>query len=571
MERKSPAVLGNAHSPISDESSTAAATEDEQSTVATRAAAYGTLCGILLKVVSFVLSQITLRLVDPSVLGKASIRLDLMLSTVLFLGREGFRLALIKSTTTTTKGNSSAHTTDNIHISNVAWLSIPTGIVLSSVCLMVHLYHCHLWKKDLTISFHNIEQQDLEEWQDYRIAGMLYCVAASVETLAEPLVILHAMRDLDVQTRTTAEVIATFVKSIAVVTLLSTSSLSFPVTIFGIGQVLYALVFTSIFYFQKWTCITWPLLLQHDNNHHSLLPIKLHWPTVKLSAYFTLQGIFKHFLTEGDRIILTTLAQSYDQGIYAMAQAYGGIVSRLLFQPMEENARLLFSRQHRAIMEQQQDQKDGISPAVVHQQQRQLLTTTAKDKLEDTFCLLVKLVLYVSLLSCIASNYTSILLRILAGSQWTTTPYSAATTNSPSAVLSAFCYYTSLLALNGMTEAFVYGVVTQSEDVGKLGFVHGCVGCIFAITAPALVKRYQTVGLVIANGISMILRSIYSLVFATGRKHFFYPFSLDSFLFLIFFGGLFCSFQFSLPLFFIYRLFFSLDIISLYYIQQTLW
>lgn len=532
MDLKSPAVLGNAHhSPISEEVSSTAAPTEEQSTVATRAAAYGTLCGILLKVVSFVLSQITLRLVDPTVLGKASIRLDLMLSTVLFLGREGFRLALIKSTTTSSKGSSNAHSTDNILISNVAWLSIPTGIVLSLVCLMVHLYHCHLWKNDLTSSFHNIEQQ-LEEWQDYRIAGMLYCVAASVETLAEPLVILHAMRDLDVQTRTTAEVIATFVKSIAVVTLLSSSLLSFPVTIFGIGQVLYALVFTFIFYYQKWTCITWPLLLHYDNTHNNLLPIKLHWPTVKLSAYFTLQGIFKHFLTEGDRIILTTLAQSYDQGIYAMAQAYGGIVSRLLFQPMEENARLLFSRQHRAIMEQQQHQKDGISPAAVHLQERQHLTTAAKDKLEDTFCLLVKLVLYISLLSCIASNYTSILLRVLAGSQWTTTAHTATTTNSPSAVLSAFCYYTSLLALNGMTEAFVYGVVTQSEDVGKLGLVHGCVGCIFAITAPALVKRYQTVGLVIANGTSMILRSIYSLVFATGRKHF-----LSIFIGFVFFLG----------------------------------
>ena len=33
-------------------------------------AAYGTLCGILLKLVSFVLCQKTLRLVDPSVLGR---------------------------------------------------------------------------------------------------------------------------------------------------------------------------------------------------------------------------------------------------------------------------------------------------------------------------------------------------------------------------------------------------------------------------------------------------------------------------------------------------------------------
>jgi len=90
--------------------------------------------------------------------------------------------------------------------------------------------------------------------------------------------------------------------------------------------------------------------------------------------------------------------------------------------------------------------------------------------------------------------------------------------------------------VNGMTEAFVYGVVTQSEDVGKLGFVHGCVGCIFAVTAPMLVKRYQTVGLFIANGLSMILRSAYLLVFAAGRKtfclnHFFFWIRIFMFVF----------------------------------------
>jgi len=243
---------------------------------------------------------------------------------------------------------------------------------------------------------------------------------------------------------------------------------------------------------------------QHSNNE---IPLA-HSKTICL-LYST--GCIQTFSYRRRPYYTYDTSASYDQGIYAMAQAYGGIVSRLLFQPLEENARLLFSRQHRSIMEQQQ-RKSVVSTTAIHQQQRQHLTTVAakNDELEDTFCLLVKFVLYISLLSCMASNYTSILLRILVCSKWTTTQYSTATNNnSPSAVLSAFCYYTSLLALNGMTEAFVYGV-----------FVHGCVGCIFAVTAPMLVKRYQTVGLVIANGLSMILRSTYSLVLAAGRKTF---------------------------------------------------
>jgi hypothetical protein len=43
-------------------------------TTAAQAAAYGTLYKILLKVLPFVFSQLTLRLVDPNVLGKTLIR-----------------------------------------------------------------------------------------------------------------------------------------------------------------------------------------------------------------------------------------------------------------------------------------------------------------------------------------------------------------------------------------------------------------------------------------------------------------------------------------------------------------
>jgi hypothetical protein len=124
--------------------------------------------------------------------------------------------------------------------------------------------------------------------------------------------------------RITVEVTATVTKPIAVLTMQAvyntTKNKKFPGTTFGIGHVLYALLFTSIFYNKKWSDITWP-----TNNFH--------WPTVNLSGYFALQGIVKHLLTEGDRIILTTLSQSYGLGMYAMTQACSGITSRFIFQP----------------------------------------------------------------------------------------------------------------------------------------------------------------------------------------------------------------------------------------------
>jgi len=77
------------------------------------------------------------------------------------------------------------------------------------------------------------------------------------------------------------------------------------------------------------------------------------------------------------------------------------------------------------------------------------------------------------------------------------------------------CVYTAFLALNGITEAFVYGVARSGKDVGKIGIAHAVVGGIFALVAPTLVRRYGAVGLIAANCISMALRSAYSLYFAT--------------------------------------------------------
>ena len=78
--------------------------------------------------------------------------------------------------------------------------------------------------------------------------------------------------------------------------------------------------------------------------------------------------------------------------------------------------------------------------------------------------------------------------------------------------------YTAFLALNGMTEAFVYGVSISGKDVTRLGIAHVVVGVIFAVVAPGLVAEHGAVGLVAANCVAMACRSLYSIHFAT---HFF--------------------------------------------------
>jgi len=405
-----------------------------------RAAARGTLITLLFRLVSFACTQATFRLLDPSTLGKASIQLELLLTTVLFISREGFRLALTRDISP-----------DNW---NVAWLTIPTVSLVALSSLIWHL------------RFSSLSMED----PDYRGGGILYCLAAWIEGCGEPAV-LYFLRNMNVAKRASAEGIATVAKTAATIVGLRFLDAKWHVTAFGMAQLVYALVYTTYLYAGAWKHLGAPKMGVSFFDRS----------TCSMTLVFTVQGFFKHLLTEADRIVLTAVSSSYNQGVYAMGSSYGGMAARILLQPLEENARLLWSR---------------------------LAGRNDLQELERSYTVLVKLVLYIGLVfSCVAVNYTNLLLSVLAGRKWAGNAEAAG-------VLSAFCVYTAFLASNGMTEAFVYGVASSGVEVGRLGLAHTITGGVFAASAWVLVSRYGTVGLVAANCIAMSMRSIYSIHFA---------------------------------------------------------
>lgn len=424
-----------------------------------RAAAKGTLFSFLLRVLSFSLSQITLRLVDATTLGKAAIQLELLLSTCLFLSREGFRLALINA----------KNTSKDTSVENVAWLSVPLGSIISMLILFLHHFYF---------------SSESTGW-DYQLAGSLYAVGALIECLSEPVLIL-TMRTLSVSDRAAAEGFAVLVKAITTVLLLILTDSTYPISAFGLSQLAYGLTVTSTLYWRMWDRIRWPKKIVGDDGTYNESALQLFgkWPidfeTLRLVGTFTAQGIFKHALTEGDKIVLSAVADGYDQGVYAMTCSYGGLASRMLLQPLEENGRLLFAL---------------------------LKNTDDKNELRTCFVMLLKLVLYIGLFFvCIASNYTEVLLRILAGSRWAN--------DDATEALSAFCLYTGMLAINGMSEAFVYAVVSSNGEIGSLTFAHATIGVVFAASAPLFVQKRGTIGLIAANSLQMLLRCIFSFRFA---------------------------------------------------------
>ena len=90
---------------------------------------------------------------------------------------------------------------------------------------------------------------------------------------------------------------------------------------FGVGQLVYAIVLTGVY--------LWSM-----DGGVSLVPRKVggtegeegywfHGPTMWFAVSVTGQSLFKHVLTEGDKLVLTLFTTPYTQGVYAVVSNYG--------------------------------------------------------------------------------------------------------------------------------------------------------------------------------------------------------------------------------------------------------
>jgi hypothetical protein len=96
---------------------------------------------------------------------------------------------------------------------------------------------------------------------------------------------------------------------------------------------------------------------------------------------------------EADKIVLTTISDSYFQGVCAMGAAYGSVVAaRILLQPLEENARLLWSW---------------------------LVSVGDNAALEQSYEMILRFFVYIGLVfGCVTVCYTNLLLNALVGRTW---------------------------------------------------------------------------------------------------------------------------------------------------------
>lgn len=239
------------------------------------------------------------------------------------------------------------------------------------------------------------------------------------------------------------------------------------------------------------------------------------------------QSVLKHVLTEGDKIVLArastvhvaqgdgTGGSLYEQGVYAIASGYGSLVARLLFQPLEESARLLFSKlgaeendknpddgtrtpiKQRAGNQlgecQRADDSSGVSEkgcgADAGCATAQVLECEAgsglRSRMADLLGTLLKLVLTAGLVFvCFGFHYTETLLRLLLAGRGGARSKGSSTVAKVAPVLSWYCVYVLFLAANGMCEAFACAVARGGQLTGMGGGLLASFLVFWALVGP---------------------------------------------------------------------------------------
>ncbi|KAI7867439.1 Rft protein-domain-containing protein [Spinellus fusiger] len=149
---------------------------------------------LMSRMVTFVLHQIVLRYTTAETLGIASVQLELLLSTILFLSREGFRCALLRHESPQSTHNMSLEEKEaEQKKTNVAYIPTVLGLFTSVAVCSYFL------------------QSNAAAGAQYRLSVVLFGMGAMAELLVEPLYIF-ALQGLYFQTRVHVEGIAVIVR-----------------------------------------------------------------------------------------------------------------------------------------------------------------------------------------------------------------------------------------------------------------------------------------------------------------------------------------------------------------------
>ncbi|KAL4874196.1 hypothetical protein BDV12DRAFT_182023 [Aspergillus spectabilis] len=441
----------------------------------------------------FASNQMILRSLSPSILGIAA-QLELFLISILYFSRESIRTAIQRQplqplSAPSTADKNAVSTSDeqkngvqakvSQSIVNMSYLSIVMGfmVALASAAFYVHF-----------------APNEVSETPYYHASVAVTAGAALIELGSEPsfAVVQHYML---YSKRAAVEISAAFLKSLIIsgISIWATrGDHSLGVLPFALGHLSYSVILlcgysiAAIYQPGGWQ---FSLLLSRirPSDRSTYLAERFSWLLISLSANVFFQSVVKHLLTQGDSMILAAMTSLQDQGIYSLASNYGGLLARILFQPIEESSRAIFSSLLSTKGNKGRNANVGAAKAHLLNIMRGYMLIS---------------VLIIPLGPSLAPKA----LHILGGRRWTAPEIHD--------LLALYCYYIPFLAFNGIGEAFVSSTASPAQLRKQAAWMALFSG-LFAMAAYLflLIGGLGARGLVYANIVNMSFRIAWSFSF----------------------------------------------------------
>lgn len=473
------------------------------------------LLQVFSRAVTFIANQLLLRFMTASLLG-VSTQLEVYYLSVLFFARESLRVAIQRQGPLSSESSSppgkdtkpkqgdddkqNARAQETQAVVNLGYVAIILGLAVAALLGWMYLG--------------SIPAATLLSTPYLVPSVYIYALASVLELLSEPAFVVMQVR-LQFGARASAEGVATFGKcavTLAAAVWASRSGVELGVLPFALGQVAYGSGLLVTY--------TWYGTGLARSEGFSLLPRQLgkgkeyilsyfYQPTLNLASSMMVQSFVKHILTQGDTFLVSALSTPTAQGVYALANNYGGLAARLVFQPVEESSRNYYSRllssdgEPAPSAEKQTSEKDDGASS----QGGPRPSTTALTQASENLTTLLRFYTFASVpLLALGPTAAPLVLSLIAGPRWTASGAGEA--------LAAYVYYIPLLAINGLAEGFVASVATeaqvhlQSAWMTAFSVLFGVSGYVFLS-----VLDWGAVGLVWANGINMAGRIVWAVWF----------------------------------------------------------
>ncbi|PSR90302.1 Rft protein-domain-containing protein [Coniella lustricola] len=505
---------------------------DEGEAKVARGASLLILLQIVSRAITFVANQILVRFLTAQLLG-ISTQLEVFYLSVIFFARESLRVAVQRQGSVASRrakpqlhqDQNGAHqrergtrqAAETQTVVNLGYISNLLGLVAAVVLGSAYL--------------RSVSAETVATTPNFIASVYLYALASILELLSEPVFVVMQIR-LNFGARASAEAVATFAKclvTLASAVWASRNRLELGVLPFALGQTAFSLGLLGVYAYHGTALAA--------REGFSLLPKRLgptsgttsktttatsdyvlsyfYRPTVNLASSMMLQSFVKHLLTQGDTFLVSILSTPQAQGVYALANNYGGLLARLVLQPIEESSRSHWSRLLSATATIDTNQQQQPSPSPEEQQDADVQQTRANPEpspaalnqaSENLTTLLQGYTLASLPLLAFGPVAAPLVLSIVAGPQWTASGAGDA--------LAVYVYYIPLLAINGLTEAFVASVATEAQVHRQSAWMMGF-SLVFAVAGYVFMRvlAWGAIGLVCANAINMACRIVWAVVF----------------------------------------------------------